>query len=123
MRNQLLNASHGLLIFFFITAVIGCSGLRPVVVYRNSVYIGLFSYKKEEVNNYVEYSSLEGAGIAAGVFRLGIGYYSLKQTKVIRFADYQVKTPIVDIYSGSEAVKWASDLNLNFDWRNKNEPE
>lgn len=114
MKISLYNLFSISLLFLLITLVQGCAGFRPVAVYRGNVYLGIFSYERKEFNNAIEYSSLKGGGIAIGLSRLGIGYYSLKETRVIGFADCQARTPLVEIYLGKDAVKQVEELGSGY---------
>ena len=123
MKGKILKTMSLLLLLCFAGLAVGCAGWRPIVVYRNNLYLGLFSCKTNEVNAYVTCSSLQGVGIATGIHHYGIGYYSFKKTIVMGFGDYHVKTPLVDLYSGTHASTCATDFIFKGGREGKNEPD
>lgn len=74
----------------------GC-GYKPVKIYNNSIYIGLF-IGAEQRETGCRYSYVQGTGIQLGLWTFGLGYFEKKHMEVDKEVSKHCESKIAEVF-------------------------
>lgn len=90
--------------------------VTPVVVVDEMLYVGLWSVTTDQPHKAVSYSSVEGVGLALGLYSIGFGYLAVTMTRVDleHAGSFSAWTPIATVHVGDHAERLALLAHLPY---------